>query len=218
MACLTGEIGKISGGKISMTAKLCEARVMTAKPAPTPEGKLIQSAAKRAGISARQAAPKAQISEGRWRQITNGYQVVTKGLYSPVRDAPAETVAAMARVVGVTPEELEEAGRPDAATILQQMGPYPEDPVPPQAEPESLWDKEILGESPLEEDEELRWRDDAGGWGRLYEFRVAGFAHKARLEPMPLEDVVPLLRDQLAKRVYRVTGMLMDRNRGHSAT
>ena len=56
---------------------------MTEKPTPTPEGKLIQAAIKRAGLSARKAADRAGISEGRWRQIASGYQVAAKGTYIP---------------------------------------------------------------------------------------------------------------------------------------
>lgn len=50
-----------------------------------------------------------------------------KDLWMPVK-APAETLARMAQVVGVTPEQLEEAGRADAADELRAL--------PPLAEPE----------------------------------------------------------------------------------
>jgi transcriptional regulator with XRE-family HTH domain len=94
---------------------------MTAKPEPQPEGKLIMDARKRARLSGREAARRAGISEGRWRQIVNGYMVVTKGVYSPVVGAPADTVARMAQSVDVAPEELEEAGRADAAEELRRL-------------------------------------------------------------------------------------------------
>jgi hypothetical protein len=68
-------------------------------------------------MSAREAARRAGISEGRWRQITGGYQVVSAGVYAPVR-GPAATVARMAAVVGVTPAQLRQAGRADAAKAL----------------------------------------------------------------------------------------------------
>lgn len=70
-------------------------------------------------MSARTAAREAGISEARWRQIASGYQTVS-GTRVPVT-APAETLARMARVVGVTPPELEEAGREDAATELRAL-------------------------------------------------------------------------------------------------
>jgi hypothetical protein len=81
---------------------------------------LITAAIRRAGLSAREAARRSEISEGRWRQITAGYQVVSPGVYAHVR-GPASTLAKMAVVAGVTPAQLEEAGRPDAAVVLAQM-------------------------------------------------------------------------------------------------
>lgn len=57
------------------------------------------------------------MSEGRWRQIASGYQVVSAGVYAPVH-GPAGTLARMAAVVGVTPAQLRRAGRPDAARAL----------------------------------------------------------------------------------------------------
>jgi transcriptional regulator with XRE-family HTH domain len=71
----------------------------------------------KAKLSAREAARRAGISEGRWRQIASGYQVVSAGVYAPVR-GPAQTLARMAAVVGVTPAQLSRAGRPDAAKAL----------------------------------------------------------------------------------------------------
>jgi hypothetical protein len=77
-----------------------------------------------AKLSAREAARRAGISEGRWRQIAGGYQVVSAGVYAPVH-GPAQTLARMAAVVGVTPAQLTEAGRPDAAKALASSGPDP---------------------------------------------------------------------------------------------
>jgi transcriptional regulator with XRE-family HTH domain len=93
---------------------------MDTRPEPPPWGKLIIDALQESGLSARKAATKAGISDGRWRQIALGYQNVSAGVYAPVR-GPAETLARMARVVGVTPEQLEQAGRPDAATELREL-------------------------------------------------------------------------------------------------
>jgi hypothetical protein len=90
---------------------------MVARPEPPPWGILISAALVRAGLSAREAARRARLSEGRWRQITAGYQVVRPGVYEPVR-GPAATLARMAAVAGVTPEQLREAGRDDAAQLL----------------------------------------------------------------------------------------------------
>ncbi|MEV7805084.1 hypothetical protein AB0O28_19245 [Microbispora sp. NPDC088329] len=93
---------------------------MSERPPPPPEGALITAALKAAGISVRAAARRVGISDGRWGQITRGYQNVSAGQYAPVR-GPALTVAKMANVAGVTPQELEEAGRADAAEKLREI-------------------------------------------------------------------------------------------------
>src|SRR5437879_5473240 len=93
---------------------------MNERPDPAPEGTLIAQALRRSGLSARQAAIKARISDGRWHQIVKGYQNVGAGEYARVR-GPAETVARMADVVGVTPAQLIDAGRPDAAQALDEI-------------------------------------------------------------------------------------------------
>lgn len=95
---------------------------MNERPDQPDEGRLIGLAQKRSTLSARKAAAAAGLSEGRWRQIVSGYQTVSAGVYAPVR-APAETLARMAKVVGVTPEQLEQAGRPDAADELRAISP-----------------------------------------------------------------------------------------------
>lgn len=82
-----------------------------------PEGALIERAAKAMGISGRKAASLVGISDARWRQIVNGYQSVGAGQVATVV-GPDETVARMAQVVGVTSEQLREAGRPEAAELL----------------------------------------------------------------------------------------------------
>jgi hypothetical protein len=91
------------------------------RPDPSPWGAAIAAACRQAGLSARAAARRAGISEGRWRQITGGYQVVRPGVYVPVR-GPAQTVARMAAVAGLTPAQLTAAGRDDAARVLAAQG------------------------------------------------------------------------------------------------
>lgn len=105
------------------------------RPEPTPEGRLITAAlrALRPKLPVREAARRAGIGEARWRQITQGYQSVS-GQYVPVRP-PAETMARMAQVVGVTPQQLEEADRPDAAEELRNLPPE-QGPEPPTVPPE----------------------------------------------------------------------------------
>ena len=92
---------------------------MDHRPDQPPEGKLIEAAARDLDLSIREAARRAGISYGRWRQITSGYQNVSPGSYAEVR-APAKTLARMAAVVNVTPGQLTEAGREDAARILAE--------------------------------------------------------------------------------------------------
>lgn len=92
---------------------------MEQRPEQPPEGRLIAAATKRMDLSIREAARRAGISYGRWRQITSGVQNVSPGSYAAVH-APARTLAKMARVVGVTPEQLETEGqRPDAAEYMR---------------------------------------------------------------------------------------------------
>src|SRR5580698_5055375 len=98
---------------------------MADRPEPPAWGALLAAALKSADLSAREAARRAGISEGRWRQITGGYQVVSPGVYAQVR-GPAATLAKMAAVAGVTPAQLRGVGRDDAARILaDQQGPEP---------------------------------------------------------------------------------------------
>lgn len=87
-----------------------------------PEGRLIEAARKRhtPALSVRKAATAAGISDGRWRQIANGYQSVGAGQVAIV-EGPPETLARMALAVGVTPEELRSVGRIDAADALVML-------------------------------------------------------------------------------------------------
>jgi hypothetical protein len=94
---------------------------MAKHPSPRPEGVLIKTAleAMKPKLSVRKAAPLAGIGEARWRQIVNGYQTVS-GTHVEVR-APDDTLARMAMVVGVTPEQLEGVNRAEAADELRAL-------------------------------------------------------------------------------------------------
>ncbi|MEU6853069.1 helix-turn-helix transcriptional regulator [Actinacidiphila alni] len=92
---------------------------MTERPEAPPEGKLIKAALAASGLSQRRAADLADLSEARWRQIVAGYQSVG-GRPVPI-SGPDETLARMAHVVGVRPEELAAAGRPEAAEALRAL-------------------------------------------------------------------------------------------------
>ena len=89
------------------------------KPAPPPEAVLLTVARKAAGMKTPEVALAAGISKARLSQIENGYER-RAGRYTPVRGKD-DTVAHVAAVVGVSPERLEEAGRPDAAVILREI-------------------------------------------------------------------------------------------------
>ena len=78
---------------------------MEQRPDQPPEGRLIAAAADNLNLSIREAARRAGISYGRWRQIVKGYQNVSPGSYAPVH-APAKTLAKMAAVVGVNPRTV----------------------------------------------------------------------------------------------------------------
>jgi transcriptional regulator with XRE-family HTH domain len=71
---------------------------------------------RRGRLSIRKAATAAGISEARWRQLESGARSTPLG-YAP-ESAPPDTLARMAHAVGVTPDELREAGHPEAAAIL----------------------------------------------------------------------------------------------------
>lgn len=101
-------------------ATMCDHEGMDDRPEQPPEGKLLTAALKRTGLSQRKAADKAAMSEGHWRAIATGSRSVNAGVWISVR-APADTLARMARVVEITPEQLEDVGRSDAAEELRLM-------------------------------------------------------------------------------------------------
>ncbi|WP_329177490.1 helix-turn-helix domain-containing protein [Streptomyces sp. NBC_01477] len=90
---------------------------MTEPPIAPPEGLLIKRAQVAARLSQREAAKRAGLSEARWRQLVSGFQLVSRTKVA-VR-SPDETLARMARAVGVTAEQLEAAGRDGAANTLR---------------------------------------------------------------------------------------------------
>jgi hypothetical protein len=97
-------------------------RIVTEVPEQRPEGALIEQVreARTPRLSIRAAATEAGISEGRWRQIVSGYQSAGAGQFITVI-GPPETIARMAKVVGVTAEQLMDVGREDAAAELMKL-------------------------------------------------------------------------------------------------
>ncbi len=81
----------------------------------TPLGALLEQAREARGLSKREAARRAGISDGRWRQVVSGEQKSGE-LTIPVNPR-ASTVISMARAVGVDEgEALRAAGLPEART------------------------------------------------------------------------------------------------------
>lgn len=98
-------------------------------PEPPPEAKLITRLRedKVPSLSMREAARRAGMSAALWTQNEQGYRKVTPAVTIPIR-ATADKLADMALVVGATPAQLRDAGRDDAAGILQKLidaGPDP---------------------------------------------------------------------------------------------
>ena len=93
---------------------------MIAQELPPPEAELIRRRREAAvpPMSRRQAAAKAGISPSQWRDVERGSKKAGPGVTVPVQ-ATAETLAKMAQVIGVTPDELTAAGREDAASELR---------------------------------------------------------------------------------------------------
>lgn len=77
---------------------------------PPFDAALIERKRKQAGKSAREAAIAAGLSPTHWREVERGLAA-----------ASAETMARMASVIWVTPEELDTAQRPDAAAELRRL-------------------------------------------------------------------------------------------------
>jgi transcriptional regulator with XRE-family HTH domain len=69
-------------------------------------------------LSRRQAAARAGISPSQWSDVERGSKRAGPGIVVPVR-ATAETLAKMAAAVGVTADELANAGREDAADRIR---------------------------------------------------------------------------------------------------
>jgi hypothetical protein len=68
----------------------------------------------------REAARRAGFSVATWTQNEQGYRKITRDMTVPIR-ATADKLARMALVVGGKPAHLEDAGRGDAAVILQKL-------------------------------------------------------------------------------------------------
>jgi len=90
--------------------------------ATPPEAELIRLNRENADprTSRRQAATRAGISPSQWSDIERGHKQAGSGITVPVQ-ATAETLARMARTVGVTSDQLAGVGREDAARELRNL-------------------------------------------------------------------------------------------------
>lgn len=117
-----------------------------------PEGKLIERAIKsRRGFSNRDLAKLVNLSEGRIRQIINGYRTEA-GTVLEI-SAPVDTLVRIANALDITPAALSEAGREDAAEVLRS------NPRVGIAEDGSLW----LAGNAREHEAMRAWLDDPDG-------------------------------------------------------
>lgn len=119
-----------------------------------PEGRLIQEVADSKGVSMRALAEAIGMSEARVRNIVNGYQAVGQGQRISIH-GPEDTVAKMAGALKISPEQLEAAGRPDAAHALRRR--LPGGPMPEWAGE----DEDEIWRNVVAEHEEIReWAED----------------------------------------------------------
>ena len=90
---------------------------------PTAEGALLRKARQRIRprLSIEAAAARASMSAENWGHVERGYQSMGRGQEPRIVIPPGPTLAHMARVVGLTPRDLAEIGRGDAADILADL-------------------------------------------------------------------------------------------------
>lgn len=92
-------------------------------PGPTPEGQLIKRVREslQPRVTVAEAAQRAGISAEMWGHIERGHRSAGRGAGRVPVKAKRPTLARMAFEIGVSAEDLEEAGREDAAEVLRQM-------------------------------------------------------------------------------------------------
>jgi transcriptional regulator with XRE-family HTH domain len=100
-----------------------EGQAVTDLPPPTPAGKLLRSVRRRAvpKLSQPEVAHRAGIDPGTLGNIERGYRHLGDGRTRAVPGDPV-TIAKVARILGIGPEQLEDEGkRPDAAEELREI-------------------------------------------------------------------------------------------------
>ena len=105
---------------------------MNDPPPPTAEGELIRQARDLAipRLSIRAAATRIGMSPEHWGNIERGYRYAKQDEPPRPFAAPAPTIAKMASAVGVTPDQLTDAGREDAARMLEEIRRRESTPLP----------------------------------------------------------------------------------------
>jgi transcriptional regulator with XRE-family HTH domain len=93
------------------------------QPSPPAEAELIRQRREAAvpEMSRRQAAAKAGISASQWSDVERGHKKAGSGVVVPVKATP-ETLARMAKIAGISADDLAAAGRADAADELRALG------------------------------------------------------------------------------------------------
>lgn len=104
---------------------------MYEKPPPPQWGVLITRARKAQDLTIADCARAVGLSATRWAQLMAGCQAIGGGAYVHARGKDS-TWADIAALLGVTPAELAEAGRGEAAVILARMS------RPRQRRPETI--------------------------------------------------------------------------------
>lgn len=97
---------------------------MNSPPEPPPEAAIITVAREAAGLTiadavrvAQRISPQLRMSNSRWSQIENGYEVRAGGIIREVTAKPG-TLAHMAYVTQADPEQLRATGRPNAIAAI----------------------------------------------------------------------------------------------------
>lgn len=109
---------------------------VTSDKPTTAEGGLLRVRREMLGLTAEQACEGTPIGRSKWGDVERGRTHGTRDKPAEEWHAPESVVAVMAMRLGVTPDELRQAGRPDAAEILEREAarppaPRPVPPVPP---------------------------------------------------------------------------------------
>lgn len=143
---------------------------------------MIEEAARATGRSIRSLAANAGLSDTRWRQIVKGWQPGPDGTKLEVH-APAMTLAKMAIVVGLEPEQLAQTGRTDAADLVGRFGDL--------AKTDSITSDVSTTEAFREAVANYRAARGAT-WQRLAELAQGSYPHGTVVRPVTDVDLVPL--------------------------